>query len=84
MSETTREKAAQALAEIENVTAVILPEPAADIVPLTAAPTAVAIEIRSRMEKTWVEVESFMTKPPDFERLFSTLRSLIDTRRRKA
>ena len=51
MSETTREKAAQALAEIENVTAVILPEPAADIVPLTAAPTAVAIEIRSRMDE---------------------------------
>jgi uncharacterized protein YaaN involved in tellurite resistance len=51
MSETTREKAAQALAEIENVTAVILPEPAAEIVPLTAAPTAVAIEIRSRMDE---------------------------------
>lgn len=39
-------------------------------------------EVRSRMEKTWVEVESFMTKPPDFGRLFETLRSLIDARRR--
>ncbi len=42
------------------------------------------LEIRSRMEKAWVEVECFMTKPTDFERLFATPRSLIDARRRRA
>lgn len=38
-------------------------------------------ELRSRMEETWVEVEKFMTKPPDFEELLTAARELIDTSR---
>ena len=49
MTETTREKAAAALAEIENVTAVVLPEPTGAIVPLAEAPEATSAEIRARM-----------------------------------
>ncbi|MHC0053820.1 toxic anion resistance protein [Actibacterium sp. D379-3] len=49
MSEQIREKAAQALAEVEQVTAVILPEPVGEIVPLDAAPAPVADGIRKRM-----------------------------------
>ncbi|MCC6006652.1 MAG: toxic anion resistance protein [Rhodobacteraceae bacterium] len=49
MSETVREKAAQDLALIEEVTSQILPEPAAEIVPLQAAPAHDAEEIRRRM-----------------------------------
>ena len=30
-------------------------------------------EIRSRMEKSWVDVESFQTKPPDFDKLFEAI-----------
>jgi CheY-like chemotaxis protein len=30
-------------------------------------------EIRSRLEKGWVDVEAFLTKPPDFETLFETI-----------
>jgi putative two-component system response regulator len=30
-------------------------------------------EARSRLEKSWVEVESFMTKPPDFGELLATI-----------
>ena len=46
---TVREAAAKALTEIEQVTAVILPEPGAEVVPLSAAPDAKAGEIRRRM-----------------------------------
>jgi len=38
-------------------------------------------ELRSRMEGTWVEVESFMTKPPDFTDLLGSVRHLIDASR---
>jgi CheY-like chemotaxis protein len=38
-------------------------------------------EIRSRMEGTWVDVESFMTKPPNFAELLETIHHLIDTSR---
>ena len=51
MSETVREKAAQALAEVEEITAVILPEPAGDVVPLASADAPVAGEIRKRMDE---------------------------------
>jgi CheY-like chemotaxis protein len=34
-------------------------------------------EIRSRMEKSWVDVESFQTKPPDFDQLFEAIESHI-------
>lgn len=30
-------------------------------------------EIRSRLEKSWVEVEGFHTKPPDFGKLIETI-----------
>ncbi|WP_456387614.1 toxic anion resistance protein [Profundibacter sp.] len=49
MTETTRQKAEQSLAEIEKVTAVVLPEPVGEIVPLKGAPKPVAAEIKKRM-----------------------------------
>jgi len=30
-------------------------------------------EVRSRLEKSWVDVESFHTKPPDFGKLLETI-----------
>jgi len=30
-------------------------------------------EVRSRLEKSWVDVESFHTKPPDFGKLIETI-----------
>ncbi|MBV2359917.1 toxic anion resistance protein [Thalassococcus sp. CAU 1522] len=51
MSETVRQKAQEALALVDEVTAVILPEPAEAnaVVPLAEAPAEVGAEIRSRM-----------------------------------
>ena len=49
MTETTREQAAHALTQIEEVTAVILPEPGGEIVPLAAATGDKATDIRARM-----------------------------------
>ena len=49
MTEETRRRAEAALDQIEQVTAVVLPEPAAEVVPLTQAPPPVAEEIRKRM-----------------------------------
>ena len=37
-------------------------------------------ETRSRLEKNWVEVESFMTKPPDFGKLHETVETLLAAR----
>jgi len=37
-------------------------------------------EARSRLEQSWVEVESFMTKPPDFAKLHETIESLLASR----
>jgi CheY-like chemotaxis protein len=37
-------------------------------------------EIRSRLEQTWVDVEAFMTKPPDFAKLMATIASLLAAR----
>ncbi len=53
MSEKTRQEAEQALALVEEVNAVILPEPAEAnaVVPLAAAPAEVGAEIRSRMDE---------------------------------
>ncbi|EDM72211.1 tellurite resistance protein TelA [Roseobacter sp. AzwK-3b] len=53
MSDTTRQKAEAALAEVEEVSRTILPEPAQAnaIVPLEQADTAVAGEIRKRMDE---------------------------------
>jgi uncharacterized protein YaaN involved in tellurite resistance len=49
MDNTTRTEAATQLAEIQKVTATILPEPGTEIVALTAAPAPLAEEIRKRM-----------------------------------
>ena len=49
MPDTVRQKAATALAEVEKVTAVVLPEPVGEVVPLAAAPAPQAEEIRKRM-----------------------------------
>ncbi|MEP2030558.1 MAG: toxic anion resistance protein [Paracoccaceae bacterium] len=51
MSETVRQKAEQSLAMVEEVTAVVLPEPAGDIVPLAQADAPVSAEIRKRMDE---------------------------------
>jgi uncharacterized protein YaaN involved in tellurite resistance len=53
MTETVRGEAQKALAEVEKVTAVILPEPkpAEEVVPLEQAPAPVAEEIRRRMSE---------------------------------
>lgn len=51
MSEATRQEAARALAAVEEVTAVILPEPGREVVPLAKAPAPVAAEIRRRMDE---------------------------------
>jgi CheY-like chemotaxis protein len=32
-------------------------------------------EVRSRLEESWVDVESFHTKPPDFGKLLATIES---------
>ncbi len=49
MSENAQQKATEALAEVEKATAVILPEPATDIVPLAQADAQAAEGIRTRM-----------------------------------
>ncbi|MBK5927136.1 toxic anion resistance protein [Rhodobaculum claviforme] len=49
MTSTARQEARKALAEIEAVSATILPDPAPDLVPLEAAPPAEAEGIRRRM-----------------------------------
>ena len=51
MTDTTREKAAATLTEIEAVTAVILPEPGHEVVALAAAEAPMANEIRTRMNE---------------------------------
>lgn len=49
MSETVQADAQALLTEVEKVTAVILPEPMAEVVPLEAAPAEKAEEIKKRM-----------------------------------
>jgi uncharacterized protein YaaN involved in tellurite resistance len=49
MTDTIRTEATAALAEVEKVSAVILPEPGREIVPLEAAPAPMAEDIRRRM-----------------------------------
>ena len=49
MSQTTRAAAVATLAEVEKVTALVLPEPGGEVVALEAAPAPVAEEIRARM-----------------------------------
>jgi CheY-like chemotaxis protein len=40
-------------------------------------------ETRSRLEQSWVEVESFLTKPPDFAKLHETIESVLAARRKR-
>ncbi|MEX0284460.1 MAG: toxic anion resistance protein [Paracoccaceae bacterium] len=49
MSDTIRQKAEAALAEVEAVSAVVLPDPTADIVPMADADDAVTAEIQKAM-----------------------------------
>ena len=49
MSETIREQAQASLAEVEKVTAVVLPEPSSDVVALEAADKTTSAEITKRM-----------------------------------
>jgi uncharacterized protein YaaN involved in tellurite resistance len=51
MSETVQANATALLAEVEKVTAVILPEPMGEVVPLEAAPADQAEAIRTRMSE---------------------------------
>lgn len=51
MSAETQARAQATLSELESVTAVVLPEPAAQVTPLAAAPAPVAEEIRRRMNE---------------------------------
>ena len=51
MTENIRAAAASALAEVEKVTAVVLPEPGREIVTLEAAPAPLAADIRKRMDE---------------------------------
>ena len=51
MTETTRQKVEKSLALIKEVTAVVLPEPVGEIVPLEKADKPVAAEIRKRMDE---------------------------------
>jgi uncharacterized protein YaaN involved in tellurite resistance len=51
MTEANRRKAAEALRDVEEVTAVLLPEPKGDLVPLKKADPATAEEIRRRMDE---------------------------------
>ncbi len=55
MTDSIRDQAATALAEVEKVTAVVLPEPGTEIVPLAAAPAPQAEEIRRRMAEIDME-----------------------------
>jgi len=55
MSENVREKAAQALAAVEEVTAVVLAEPSTEVVALEAADKPVAAEIQKRMNEIDME-----------------------------
>ena len=51
MTESVRQKAAETLKDIEQVTAVLLPEPSTELVPLKQAEPPVAKEIRKRMDE---------------------------------
>jgi uncharacterized protein YaaN involved in tellurite resistance len=51
MSDNIRQKAAQDLAEVEKLTATLLPEPAGEIVPIDNAEPATAEAIRKRMSE---------------------------------
>ncbi|TCP60855.1 uncharacterized protein YaaN involved in tellurite resistance [Rhodovulum bhavnagarense] len=51
MSQTVRQKAEATLADVQQLTSVILPDPAGEIVPLEQADATVALGIRTRMDE---------------------------------
>jgi len=51
MSDTVRKKAQETLTQIEEITAVVLPDPSTEIVALEKAPAPVGAEIRKRMDE---------------------------------
>ncbi|MCK0096409.1 toxic anion resistance protein [Yoonia sp. F2084L] len=55
MSETVRQKAEAALAEVEKVTAVVLPEPKGELITLEAADPATSAEIERRVAEINIE-----------------------------
>ena len=55
MTETVRQKAAKELKLLEEITAVVLPEPTTALVPLAEADKPVAAEIRKRMREIEME-----------------------------
>ena len=55
MSDTVRQKAQSAAELVEEVTAVVLPEPSQEIVPLAKADAPVSAEIRKRMDEIDME-----------------------------
>ncbi|EBA12502.1 toxic anion resistance protein [Roseobacter sp. CCS2] len=55
MSETVREKAQAALAEVEKVTAVVLPEPKGELITLEAADPPTSAEIEKRVAEINIE-----------------------------
>ncbi len=55
MTDAVRQKAAADLKTIEDVTAVVLPEPSSELVPLAKANTPVAAEIKKRMAEIDLE-----------------------------
>ncbi len=55
MSDSIRQKAQETLAEVEKITAVVLPEPSSEIVPLEKAEAPVGAEIRKRMSEIDME-----------------------------
>ena len=54
-------------------------ERTADIPILILTGVERTFEVRSRLEQTWVDVEAFMTKPPDFAKLRATIASLLES-----
>ena len=68
MSDTVQANATALLTEVEKVTAVILPEPVSDVVPLETAPADKAVEIRKRMDEVDLSntqsIISFVSHPP--------------------
>jgi len=40
-------------------------------------------ESRSRLEQSWVEVEAFLTKPPDFAVLHDTIESVLAAKKKR-
>lgn len=57
-----------------DLAATLKKDPATSHIPIVILTGVSRIfEVRSRLEKSWVDVESFHTKPPDFDKLIETI-----------